>query len=300
MNDDALLSTDERPRAILRFSIASSLVLAVGFGFVYWTRPSELALAQGADSFADGLTGAGLLFAVIVSRRPPDREHPFGHHAAEPVAALMVAVLVGVLAFQVFMSAAAALLQGNSGLLSPRLAGMLALKVGIKLAFLVWASRSARSSPAMGAFMVDVRNDVVLGLVSLLGFAAAWAGVGHHWDAILALPVAVWIFGSGVSLGAESIRLLMGTAASPNRHRALADGLRRTPGILGVGMVRAHHVGHGLSVWAEVFVHPDLTVRAAHDLGERAEARLLEEGDVVEATVHVDAGELSHLSKTPP
>jgi len=43
-----------------------------------------------------------------------------------------------------------------------------------------------------------------------------------------------------------------------------------------------------LDVLLHVVVDADLTLRRAHDIGEAVELRLIEEGDVCHAVVHVD------------
>ena len=75
------------------------------------------------------------------------------------------------------------------------------LKVLGKSVISVTALRAYRESgsPAVRALQVDARNDVLVGVLTILGFFAArygWVGL----DAWLALPVAAWIAASGIGL----------------------------------------------------------------------------------------------------
>lgn len=279
-----------RPNRLLSFSIGVSVALCVALGFVYFAQGGELALAQAVDSFADVLTGAALLFALVVSRRPADDDHHFGHTPAQPVAALIVAVLVGVLAVEVFRSAVDALIHDEVVRMGWTLGAVLLVKTVVKLAFVMIVRFGDHADTSvMRAFSTDAMNDALLGALSLIGLIVSRVGGYDRLDAYLALPVAIWIFGSGVMLGLESIGLLMGSAPSTSRQRALHEILENTPGIVRVGELRVGHSGNELDVWAEVFVDKSLPIGRAHDIGEDAEKRLVAEPDVCRAVIHVDA-----------
>jgi len=276
-------------RALALVSIAVGLVLAAGLGAAWAVYDSQLALAQAADSLVDASTASALWWAVGISRQPPDEDHPVGHHAAEPLGALLVAVFAGALAVEVATQAVDALVADARPRLSPVLAAAFAAKLVAK----VFVSRAALGyhrtdpSPALRAIGVDSRNDVLVGGIALIGFVAARYG-SPAVDAWLALPLAVWIGLSAVMLGIENVRLLMGEAASPARCaalEALADGV---PGVRRAHSLRAHHRGRGLMVWVQVAVDPELTVARGHDIGEAVEAVLRREADVIEAFAHVD------------
>lgn len=277
-----------------RLLLASSLVslaLLVALGLAWLATGSTLALAQAADSVSDALTGLGLLWALQVSRRPPDADHHYGHHGAQPIAALVVAMLVGMLALEVLLEAIAVLRSGAVPALGWPVAAALGTKVAIKLVFVRLASSKAllRSNATLRAFRVDAGSDVVVGSVSLLGLAGATYGGLPSLDAWLALPVAVWIGVSGLRLARENIDLLMGTAPPQAWQAELKAAVAGMPGVRGVTNVRARSFGDGTHVWVEIRVDPELSVGRAHDLGEAVEQRLLEREEVCDAVVHVDA-----------
>lgn len=267
----------------------ASVILLAALVAVYVVYDSQLALAQAADSFVDVCAALGLWWAVRVGARPPDEQHPFGHHAAESIAALGVAMLAAVLAFEVGADAVVALLSGGSARFEWPLAGAFALKVVAKVGLFAWARHVGRreDSPAVAAIAVDARNDVLVGAVGLVGFFVARAG----WpalDALLALPVAAWVGYAGFDLGLENVRRLMGEAPEEERQEELRTIAAGVPGVRDVGPLQARAHGTRIELWVEVRVDGELSVREGHDLGEAVEARLLEEPDVTRAVVHVD------------
>lgn len=279
-----------RPEQILTLvSLAGSAALVVGLFLAYWTFNSQLALAQAADSFLDVFTGTVLAYALVVSAQPSDREHPFGHSRAEPIGALIVAVVAGVVAFEVIRSSVMALLAGNVPELDIRLVYVFACKSIFKLG--IWSTGRLysfrRNSPALRALMMDARNDILLSLLAITGFFVAKTG----WPALdswLAFPIGIWIAKSGYDLASDNIRLLMGEAPPSERQKELLEIAKNVEGVIDAHDLRAHSIGTVLHLHLHIQVAEDLTVRQAHDIGENVRIRLESEPDVGHAGIHID------------
>jgi cation diffusion facilitator family transporter len=270
-------------------STLGSVALAAGLLAVHVAFESHLALAQAADSLSDVFTATALLFSMRIALAPPDASHPTGHQRAEPIAALVAAVLAGVLAVEVLRDAVTAILTGAVPELGWPLVAMFAVKVVFKsgIALAAAAQNRRRASPAVGALAVDARMDVAVGLLAVVGYFAALFG-RPGLDAWLAVPVALWIGWSGIALASENIKLLMGQAPPESRRGELMAAACEVPGVRSVHNLVARYHGTELDVLLHVVVDPELTVRAAHDIGHAVEARLLAEDDVCQAIAHVD------------
>ncbi|NMA71841.1 MAG: cation diffusion facilitator family transporter, partial [Firmicutes bacterium] len=72
---------------------------------------STALVADAFDTLADGLKGAVVLGGLLIARRPPDHDHPYGHGKAESLAALVVGVLVAGAGVQIGWQALEALRQ---------------------------------------------------------------------------------------------------------------------------------------------------------------------------------------------
>jgi cation diffusion facilitator family transporter len=272
-------------RLVIAALIINSFLLAASV-FVYVGTRSQLVLAQGSDSLIDLIAGAVLVVGLIVASRPRDETHPFGHHRAESIGALITAVLAGVLCIEVVHSAVGALLAGETARVDVYVAAVLGGKLIAKLGLLAALARTG-SRPAIEAARVDTRNDVAGTAASLLGYGLARAGL--WWaDAAFALPVALYVGYNGFELARANLRYLMGEAPD----RAVIEELRAlaaaVPGVLAVSSVRAHFVGHLLHTEVSVVVDVESSATRGHDISVEVQQRVQSHELVGECFVHVD------------
>jgi len=273
---------------IILATASVSGLFAVALGLAWRVYSSELAQAQAADSLLDFAGAFVLAWVVRVAEQPRDDNHPWGHGRAEPLGALAVAMFAAMLALRVGQGAVQALWQGSLVQSDPLLLQVFLGKVLFKAGVVAWC-RSARS-PALRALSVDAQNDVLVGLLSVAGYFAVWAGY-KNGDAVLALPVAVWIGWSGFRLARENIDLLMGHAPPRSRQVELQMLAAQVPGVSSVHELRGQHLGPQFSLQVRVLVPGELTVRAGHDIGELVRARLEAEPDVTDCSVQVDSAD---------
>ena len=98
--------------------IAPITMIVGGIGFMFGSGGSALAsklLGEGKNKDADKVFTMMLVFSTIIviigakiSRKAPDKEHPFGHERLESIASIFLAMLLGV----------TALILGYNGVLS--------------------------------------------------------------------------------------------------------------------------------------------------------------------------------------
>jgi cation diffusion facilitator family transporter len=270
-------------------TLVGSGVLSAALLAGYLATESQLAFAHFADSFLDLFATAILVWTVRVSEEPEDKNHHFGHRRAQPLGALVTAVLTGMLAVQVVQGAITSLVAHHEARLNVMLLAMFLAKAVLKAFMLVWGARLQRRapSPAVKAIIVDSRNDVMSTLLAVVGYFAARNGY-TQLDAWLALPVGVAIGWGGLQLALENTRLLMGEAPPASLQKQLLVLAQGVEGVRGTGGLRAHYVGTELHAHIEISVDANLTVGKAHDIGEAVRRTLEADGEVAHCSVHID------------
>lgn len=276
---------------VVLLTFALNAALCVAHFAVFFATGSQLVLAQGADSLMDLAVGVVLLVSVRVAMQPRDENHPFGHQRAEPIGALVTAVLAFVLAIEVARSAIGTLVAGTPPQLDAAVGGVLGTKLVVKVIWLLLAlRRRSGDGQAVAATRLDTLSDVLTCSSSLVGFGLARAG-HPSFDSWLALPVAAWIARAGFSLARESLRYLMGEAPSDEVRARLLAAAAAVPGVRAIPKLRAHFVGQTLHVEVTVLLPSGASAVQGHDLALDVQAALERDPLVGEVFVHLDTGE---------
>ncbi len=277
---------------VVATTLALNVALCAAHLVVGWLSGSQIVLAQAADSLFDIAVGVVLVVTVRVAAQPSDENHPFGHQRAEPIGALVTAVLAAVLAVEVARSAVAALLVDAAPRVDAAVVGVLAAKFASKLVllFALLRRRAAAASQAVDATRIDTWNDVLTCGSSLLGIALVGAGWARA-DALLALPIAASIGRNGWGLARVSLRYLMGEAPPAEVRAELRAKAAAVRGVKSVPLLRAHYVGSVLHVQVNLLVAAGSSSAESHDIGVDVQRALEADPRVGEAFVHIDTGE---------
>lgn len=283
--EPAQLHQEEAPRALTIAGISLAVFLLALKGWAYVITGSISILSDALNSFLDVFSYSAIHLAVRVQNSAPDAEHPFGHRRAEPLAGLIIAILAGVLGFNILNDAITSLTGEHSVVLTPTALAIMAVAVGSKIIMATLYHRAARrtGSPAMQASFIDTRNDVLASSIAFVGFF-----LGGNWDGFAALAVGVWVIYSGVRVGLENIHYLMGRAPGQETHEAIRRAALSIPGVTGVAFLRAHFVGDRVDAELHVTVDENMPLRQAHRISESVRQAVERLPDLQHAFVHIE------------
>src|SRR5690625_1360361 len=94
--------------------IFANLLLAIIKGVGGVISGSRSLIADSLHSASDIVSSVVILFAVRISNKPPDKEHPYGHGKAENIASIIVALLLIVVGIEISISSAKIFLDRKS------------------------------------------------------------------------------------------------------------------------------------------------------------------------------------------
>ena len=282
------------PLILLYSSVLLNAAILAAAIWVYALTSSQLVLAQAADSFLDVGANLVIAYAARVARRPADRDHLYGHQRAEPIGALIVAVITCVVAIQVFASATISLSTQSYPEADVTIAAILGAKGGLKMilivAILFVTSFRPSENLALYALFVDTRNDIVASIASLGGYALTKAGYGWG-DGMFAIMLSIYVFYNGADLGNENLIYIMGGAPSKEVMDELRDIAGKVEGVQSVGRMRSQFMGQELQVDVCIVVPSNIMAGEAHDLSVSVQRSLESDERVSVAFVHVDTDE---------
>lgn len=217
------------PHNLLRVSVGVALLTIVLKTLAWWVSGSVGLLSDALESFVN-LAGAMFALAMVtVAQRPPDAEHPYGHHKAEYFSTGFEGILI--------VGASAAIVWAAAlRFVHPQPVEQLGWGLGLSIVstacngLLAWAMfRSARVYRSV-ALVGDARHlitDVWTSVGVVVGLLAARA-TGWLWlDPLVAIGVALNIFKEGVELVWRSAQGLMDEAVEQELLDQIEAALQR-------------------------------------------------------------------------
>lgn len=269
--------------------IALNILLFLG-KFLAGTLSGSIAIT--ADAF-NNLSDAGSSFITLIGfklgSQKPDPEHPFGHGRMEYLSGLAVAVLIIVMAVELFKSSFDKILHPEVLECSAVIVLILIASIAVKIYMAIYNHSVGRKiqSAAMGATAKDSMSDTVATTVVLLAtlVGAIW---GVPIDGYCGVLVSILIFMAGFGAIKDTVGPLLGTAPEKEFVDKIEEIVMSHDIVKGMHDLVVHDYGPGrvmISLHAEVPHTEDILV--IHDEIDNIEEEL---GDKLncEAVIHMD------------
>ncbi len=232
--------------------------------------------ADAVNNLSDAGSSIVTLVGFHLAGMPADKEHPYGHGRYEYIAGLIVAFIIILIGFQLFLASINKIRFPEKTDFNLVFAFILIVSIVIKL----WQSRFNKKlgrlirSQALIATAADSLNDVISTSAVLISALISYF-MGFELDGYMGLLVAAFIIYSGIGITRETINPLLGTTPDEELVECIWQKLREYEGdiVLGYHDLMIHNYGPGRSfvtVHAEVPAERDIL--ECHDLIDDIEA----------------------------
>jgi len=283
-----------RNATLLGLFVNAFLILLKFFAGIF--GGSQALIADAVHSVSDLFTDAVVLFGIKIGRKPPDKEHHFGHARIETLASAVVGLaLIGT---AVYLGIEAALNIHRHTESHPT--GIALIGAGVSIAlkealyrYTVLIGRRLKSQLIV-ANAWHHRSDALSSVAVLLGVAGTLINPAWHiLDACAALIVSFFIVKVGLDILRKTLREFTDTAPRPEIMEKLMQISRAVEGVLDAHDLRVRTSGGFYQAEIHIVVDGQLTVVQGHRIAKTVEHCLTEEMDELDRViVHVDpAGE---------
>jgi cation diffusion facilitator family transporter len=297
--------TNQEARKDKRSAALSSVIAAIGlttFKLIVGLLTNSLGiLAEAAHSGLDLVAAAMTYFAVQVSDKPADKEHPFGHGKIENISALFETLLLLVTSGWIIYEAVQRLFFVNVKV-QASIWSFIVMGTSIVIDYtrsrILYKAARKYKSQALEAdalhFSTDIWSSSVV-ILGLIGLTIASRVPGLDWmhkaDAIAALIVAIIVIYISGELGWRTVSALLDTAP-----RGLADKVETAAASIN-GVVDAHAIRirpSGAHTFIDLHITMDgnCTLNEAHAATEVIEKAIHDIISPVDITVHVEPVEV--------
>ena len=274
-------------------SIASNFALAMCKCVAGFVGHSFVLVADGIESLADVFSSSAVYFGLRVAIKPPDKEHPYGHGKAEPIAAVVVSLALAIAGVTIAIESISRIRTPHP---LPRpytlwvLLGVVVVK--ILLSRFVSSVANAIQSTAVRSDAWHHASDAITSAFAFVGISLAlWTKnyTADDWAALCASSVILFNAWRQLRLPLEE---LLDTAPPPDIEAQVRRAATAVPGVIGLDKCFVRKVGFRYYVELHVVTRGDLTVRTGHTISHEVADRVRTEVDrVANVLVHIEPEE---------
>jgi cation diffusion facilitator family transporter len=269
-------------------SIAVNLLL---FGLKYWAGIVTGSLALIADAWhtlSDSASSVIVVGSVRLASRKADRRHPFGHGRYQEIAAIFIAFLLGIIAYEFLTDAIEKFRQHELTQFGTLAIVVTSLSVLLKEALAQYAYWSYRKT-GFETLRADGWHHRTDALSSLMVLAGILLGKKFWWmDALLAGIISLMLFYAVFEIVKESVDKLLGVQPD----EALIGQVKQLVAETSDDEVDPHHFhlhtyGDHRELTFHIRLRGTLDIASGHRVAQEIETRLRQDLGI-EATIHIE------------
>lgn len=257
----------------------------------YLLTGSVALYSDALESIVNVIAAVGAWWAISVSSMPADGNHPYGHHKAEYLSAVVEGVLIVVAALLICREAWSAL--DNPRTLDEPWLG-LAINFVAGAINMFWASLLIRNgrrhkSPALLADGKHIMTDVITSAGVLIGLVGVVITGWSILDPLLAIVVALNILWQGWHVINSSVQGLMDMGVEPAEEMQIRDIISaNAAGAIEVHDLKTRIAGRVTFIEFHLVVAADMTVGESHIICDRIEDALQAKFESSRVVIHVE------------
>lgn len=220
-------------------------LILFGFKIAVGVLSSSISvIADAVNNLSDAASSAVTLFGFKMSKKPADKEHPFGHARVEYMSSAVIAIVILLIGAELLKSSVENIINPEAVLISPVTLIVLAVAILVKLFMAGFYRKVGKriNSVSLFASATDSRNDVFMTAGVLIGAAVQYI-FKVEIDGYIGAVVAVFILVSGFSILKDSLSPLLGEAPSEELIDSIYGEIVGYEGVLGIHDLVVHSYG---------------------------------------------------------
>jgi cation diffusion facilitator family transporter len=253
---------------------------------------SHALVADGVESTADLFSSIIVWRGVTVAAAPADKEHPYGHGKAEPLASAVVSTILLFAALWIVIGAVEDIIRPHNTPAPFTLAVLVAVMV-IKEAMFRYVLKEGMQleSSAVSADAWHHRSDAITSLFAFIGISIALVGgpgyeSADDYAAVAAGLVIAW---NGWGLLRPSMDELMDIAPDPAFSDKICAIASENSAVARVEKIRVRKMGYEYLVDMHIEVDPQMTVLEAHKISHEVKDSIREQvPSVKDVLIHIE------------
>ncbi|VDM19492.1 unnamed protein product [Wuchereria bancrofti] len=287
-------SADKAARWLAMTTLIVNVSLAVAKTAAAYLSGSLSIISSLVDSAVDITSGLVIWLTARAIRKRDPYMYPRGRTRLEPIALIIVSVIMGVASVQMVVQSLESVVNDT---VDPRV-DIVSLFIMVAIIFIKFAlmllCKKFDYNSSVAVLAQDHWNDCISNTVAIL---CAWIASNYwvYFDPIGAIVVSIYIAITWFFTGKEHLAMLSGKSAKPEFiNRIVKVCVEHDKRIDYIDTVYVYHFGTRFLVEVHIVMNPDMTLRESHDISEALQTSIESLAEVERAFVHCDY-EYDHL-----
>ncbi len=278
----------KRIRGILIIVLLLNWIVA-GAKIIYGMITQSTAMsADGFHSFADGASNIIGLVGIVVASQPKDSEHPYGHKKYETFAAIVIAMLLFIISFNLIRGGIVRFF--HPVVSEVTLISFIVMVATLVINYIVFvyekASAKVLTSDVLAADAEHTRSDMFISISVIATLVAVKLGL-PVMDSIVSVCIALFIAHTGFEILKQSSDVLCDRAVIP-----VADIKRvvlEVKAVRGCHGIRTRGRQDDIHIDLHITVDTGMTIGDAHTLNHKIQDTIKEKIEgVTDIAIHIE------------
>ncbi len=269
--------------------IFCNLILFAGKMIAAMISSSVSIMADAINNLSDASSSIISLLGFKMAEKPADEEHPYGHARYEYLSALLVAVIIMTIGFNLLESSVRKIINPADVEFGVLTASILVISILIKVWMTLFNKKIGKliNSNTLIATAADSRNDAIATSAVLVAAVVSYF-TELQLDGWMGFFVALFILYSGFGLIKQTLDPLLGQAPDEETVMYIHDKIMSYPEVLGTHDLMIHDYGPGRKFAS---VHIEMAAEKnpveSHEIIDNIEKDFLQ-NDNINMIIHYD------------
>lgn len=274
-----------------RVLIAGILLMVVKF-FTWIITNSNAVLSDALESIVNIVAGSFALYSLMLSSRPRDKNHPYGHGKIEYISSSLEGFFIGLAGLSIVSKSVYNLVvpedveQVDLGIYLTVFTG----GVNYLMGWFLLRTGKRKNSIVLKSEGKHLQSDGYTSLALILGLVVVYFTNSPYWDSIIALVFGIYILFTSYSIMKESLGGIMDEIDPEVLNLVLKTMNEHRPAEwIDLHNFRMIRFGQRLHIDCHVTLPAFFDLPQAHDEGKKIEDLWLREiSDNMECFIHLD------------
>lgn len=275
----------------LFIGILSLIINAVLFVIKFWAGKISGSVALIADAWhtlSDSLTSIVFIISYKLSRKPADKDHPYGHGRIELIGSLIIGVLLAIVGFNFLVESINNFFDKEEAVFGRE--AIIAMIISIVLKELIARISIIRGKKQnLKSLIADGYHHRSDALSSLIILAGIFLNDYFWWiDSLMGFLVSLFIFYTAYEIIKSSVNPLIGENADKKLISEIKqiseEECKRN---LNIHDIKTHNYVYQKEIIFHIVLPSEMNLKDAHDIAHRIEKSIMEKTGY-NATIHMD------------